>query len=421
MKIVAERSTLNTLIKQLEPFVARPTAVEVTAFESVLVQTEADASLVWTAQSEDRAVVISTDADAFTVEGSGRVLIPVHPLKTVIAAISRDDDDEITIEVLSKKRMKISANGASAELAVTPIVGDLVLPSVPKITSDASTVETTVEDFVTLYGVGGQSVRQTNDFPVLTAVHLELNDETLTALSADKRSTTYASSPARSVSGDDFAVLIQPKAVKEVLSLFAPDDKLSLSITSAGAGSQQQRLAHFVSGDGSIHAVTVGPYYDISTYPKDQLVGLIKGLLGGETHRLVVSKHELLGLFKAAEKISTLNRESKEIHMELDRKAVTVSLGGDNTFTDSTPVTEWTGPENVTVVVRWDAYSNHISSFPEDKDGLIHLALIERKGAISAMGSYTEASGFNPQAKDVALPEDYFCMVPVQEALVNAA
>ena len=420
MKIITERAALNRLIKQIEPFVHRQGDAEVGSLEYVLFETDKDNTLICTAQSEDRSVQIVTDADEITVEGDGQVLIPIHALKTALGAISHDDDQEVTIETRGKKRVGILAGGAEVEIGVMSIYPDTILPSVPKIGSDTPTIEMKVSDFATTYRIGGQARRLTTDFPNLCAVHLELKDGVLTALSTDKRTTVYTSAPARTVTGEEFAVLIQPNAVNEVLALFDPEDTLSLSIaTKNGDGSAERKIAHFVNGDGTVHAVTIGPSYDISGYPKTQLLGMLKGMVAGNTHQLSVNKHELLSLFKSADKIAGLNSKGKEILMKLGKSEVEVSLGGDsdNTFVDSTKVSEWTGPEGVTVEVRWDAYQTAVASFPESKDGDINVAVIERNGQVIALGAYTEEGGFNPLESAPDLPEDYLCIVPVKEAV----
>lgn len=420
MKIISERAAFNRLIKRIEPFVHRQGDAEVSSLESVLMEIDNDGTLVCTAQSEDRSVQIVTEKDEFSTEGEGKVLLPIHAIKTALAAISKDDEEEITIETRGNKRIGILAGGAEVEIGITPIYQDTILPSVAKITSDTPTIKINVADFATTYKVGGQARRITTDFPNLCAVHLELKDGVLTALSTDKRTTVYTSAPAEAVKGEEFAVLIQPNAVNEVLSLFDADDTLSLSIaTVSGDGAPERKFAHFVNGDGTVHAVTIGPSYDISGYPKDQLFNLLRGFVSGTTHHLSVSKHELLSLFKSAEKIASLNSKGKEILLKLTKSEVEVSLSGDsdNTFTDSTEVTEWTGPEGVTIEVRWDAYATAISSFPEDKDGDINVAVIERKGAMIALGAYTADSGFNPQESAPELPQDYFCIVPVKETV----
>lgn len=420
MKMITERSALNRLIKQMEPFVHRKGDAEVESLEYVLFEIDSDGTLVCTAQSEDRSVQIVTDSEEITVEGEGKVLIPMHALKTALAAITNDDDEEVTIETRGKKRVGIMADGASVEIGIMPIYPDTILPQVAKITSNTPTIEINVSDFATLYRVGGQARRLTTDFPNLCAVHLELKDGVLTALSADKRTTVYTSAPARAVTGDEFAVLIQPNAVNEVLSLFEGDDTLSLSIaTQSGDGAPERKFAHFVNGDGTVHAVTIGPSYDISGYPKVQLLGMIKGMVAGTTHQLSVNKHELLSLCKSAEKIASLNNKGKEILLKLNKSEVEVSLSNDsdNTFNDSMKVSEWTGPDGVTVEVRWDAYATAVSSFPESKDGDINVAVIERSGKVIAFGAYTEESGFNPLESAPELPEDYMCIVPVKEAV----
>jgi len=420
MKIITERASLNRLIKQIEPFVHRKGDAEVGSLEYVLFEIDNDKTLVCTAQSEDRSVQIVTDADEITVEGEGKVLIPIHALKTALGAITNDDDQEVTIETRGKKRVGILADGASVEIGIMPIYPDTILPSVAKITSNTPTIEMNVADFANLYRIGGQARRLTTDFPNLCAVHLELKDGVLTALSTDKRTTVYTSAPARAVTGDEFAVLIQPNAVNEVLSLFEGDDTLSLSIaTKNGDGAPERKFAHFVNGEGTIHAVTIGPSYDISGYPKVQLLGMLKGMVAGTTHQLSVNKHELLSLFKSADKISGLNNKGKEILLKLGKSEVEVSLSGDsdNTFNDSMKVSEWTGPEGVTIEVRWDAYATAVSSFPESKDGDINVAVIERNGNVVAIGAYTEDSGFNPLESAPDLPADYLCIVPVKEAV----
>jgi hypothetical protein len=420
MKIITDRAVLNRVIKQVEPFVPRQGDAEVSSLESVLFSTDKDGALVLTAQSNDRAVEMVTDPDEITVEGDVQVLITLNALKTALAATGNDDEEEVTVEVRGKKRLVITAaSGAVAEIGVMPIYDDTILPSVARITTGTPSVELKVSDFTHLYRVGGQARRLTPDYPNLCAVHLELSDEVLTATSTDKRASVYTSAPARSIGDDAFAVLVQPNAANEVLALFDKNDMLSLSVGNVREdGSAERKYAHFVNGDGTIHAVTIGPSYDISGYPKEQLLGLLKGFVaGGSTYRLVVNKDSIINLFKSAEKMSTLNTQGKELLMKLTKSKLEVSLNGDNTFVQSIPVEEWTGPEGTTLEVRWDAYHGIISSFPADEDGNIRVAFVSRKDSVVGMAAFTEASKFNPLAKDPELPEDYFCLVPVKESV----
>lgn len=419
MKIITDRGVLSRIIKQVEPFVPRQGDAEVSSLESVLFSTDKDGALVLIAQSDDSAVTMVTDPDEITVEGTGEVLITLNSLKTALAATGNDDEEEVTIETLGKKRLEITAGGAVAEIGVTPIFDDTILPSVPRIVNGTPSVELKVSDFTRLYRVGGQARRLTPDYPNLCAVHLELSDEVLTATSTDKRASVYTSAPARSISDDAFAVLVQPNSANEVLNLFDKNDTLTLSVgTVREDGSGERKYAHFVNGDGTIHAVTIGPSYDISGYPKEQLLGLLKGFVAGNsTHRLIVNKDSLVNLFKSAEKMSSLNTQGKELLMKLTKSKLEVSLNGDNTFVRSIPVEEWTGMEGTTLEVRWDAYNGIISSFPADEDGNIHVAFVSRKGSIAGMAAFTKESEFNPLAKEPELPEDYFCLVPVKESV----
>src|SRR5690242_12857475 len=121
MKIISERAAFNRLIKKIEPFVHRQGDAEVSSLESVLMEIDSDGSLVCTAQSEDRSVQIVTDNDEFTTEGEGKVLLPIHAVKTALGAISKDDEEEITVETRGNKRIGILAGGAEVEIGTTPI------------------------------------------------------------------------------------------------------------------------------------------------------------------------------------------------------------------------------------------------------------------------------------------------------------
>lgn len=409
MEIAGKQSAFDRIVRTAGAFTASDIGAA-THLRSVLIEADAEAgSVTLTAENDASAIRFTVEEGIDVLEG-GRLLVDGNTLKTALSVI--DADTRVVLTVIGARELNVRGGRADVNVPVTVISDSrAMLPQV--MAADSAGVSVAAASFVTGYRIGSAAHAGQNK-PVLNSVHISaINDGAqLRFLSCNLQALATIAVDAQPGGDASFVTVVDPLQIGSAVEFVNRGTEVHLSHGAEGDARQLHlRVRESSKNEGTVELYHIrlntvaAPHKD---YPIDQMLPKMSLLFGRAEHLVEVPKHDLLRLFRNADRILTLNRagQAKDIAVRISDADLAAIVGGENRFEDSVGVRTFSG-DAAEFIFRWGLYGDMIERYPGDD---LRAALIRTKkdGPFAALALVPAGTDLGDPT-----PDSYLAVVPL--------